>query len=128
MLIFLKLLIIILNKILNSTRSKYIKNNLQNRVDKILNPTFFITTNISNWLPASEVEDSDLDGSGISKIIIPSNIIEIWTRLEVLLGLKLSGHTDTLTEASNLIDELYKKGEIQTEQQYKNALNKFISN
>ena len=45
----------------------------------------------------------------------------------MLLGLKLSGHTDTLTEASNLIDELYKKGEIQTEQQYKNALNKFIS-
>ena len=57
---------------------------------------------------------SDLEGSGIAKIIIPSNIIDIWTRLEVLLGLKLSGHTDTLSEAS-LIDELYKKGEIQTE-------------
>ena len=45
-----------------------------------------------------------------TKIIIPNNIIEIWERLEVLLGLKLSGHTDTLTEASSLIDELYKKG------------------
>ena len=54
----------------------------------------------------------DLQGQGV-KIFIPSNIIDIYTRLEVLLGLKLSGHTDTLTEASNLIDELYKRGEIQ---------------
>ena len=64
-------------------------------------------------------------GRGIEKIVIPSNIIDIYTRLEVLLGLKLSGHTDTLTEASNLIDELYKRGEIQKKQQYRNALNKF---
>ena len=35
------------------------------------------------------------------------------TRLEILLGLKYSGHTDTLTEANNLIDELYKRVEIQ---------------
>ena len=59
------------------------------------------------------------------KVIIPSNIIDIYTRLDVLLGLKLSGHTDTLTEASFLIDELYKRGEIQNKQQYRNALNKF---
>ena len=39
--------------------------------------------------------------------------------------MKLSGPTVTLTEASNLIDELYKKGEIQTEQHYRNAPNKF---
>ena len=65
-----------------------------------------------------------LKGQGL-KIIIPSNIIDIYTRLEVLLGLKLSGPTDTLTEASNLMDELYKRGEIQNEQQYRNALNKF---
>ena len=56
---------------------------------------------------------------------IPSNIIDNYTRLEVLLRFKLSGHNDTLTEASNLIDELYKRGEIQNEQQYRNALNKF---
>ena len=55
----------------------------------------------------------NLEGQGVHKIIIPSNIIDIYTRLEVLLGLKLSGHSDTLTEASNLIDELYKRGEIQ---------------
>ena len=71
--------------------------------------------------------DKKLKGRGIEKIIIPSNIIDIHTRLAVLLGLKLSGHTDTLTEASNLIDELYKRGEIQNKQQYQNALDKFIS-
>ena len=65
----------------------------------------------------------NLQGEGV-KIIIPSDINDIYTRLEILLGLKLSGHTDTLTEASNLIDELYKRGEIQNEQQYRNALNK----
>ena len=68
--------------------------------------------------------DIDLQGEGV-KIIIPSNIIDIYTRLQILLGLKLSGHTDTLTEASNLIDQIYKMGDIQNEQQYRNALNKF---
>ena len=69
----------------------------------------------------------DLQGQGIEKNIIPSNIIAIHNRLEVLLGLKFSGHTDTLTEASNLLDELYKRGEIQNEQQYRNAINNFSS-
>ena len=64
-----------------------------------------------------------LEGQGVINII-PSNIIDIYTRLEVLLGLKLSGHSDTLTEASNLIDELYKRGEIQNKQQYRSAMNK----
>ena len=77
--------------------------------------------------PAIESESDNLEGEGV-KIIIPSNIIDIYTRLEVLLGLKLSGHTDTLTEASNLIDELYKRGEIQNKQQYRNALDKFSTN
>ena len=71
------------------------------------------------------LKPNTLQGSGIEKIIIPSNIIDIYTRLEIILGLKLSGHTDTLTEASNLIDELYKRGEIQNKQQYRNALTKF---
>ena len=60
--------------------------------------------------------DTKLKGRGIEKIIIPSNIIDIYTRLEVLLRVKLSGHTNTLSESSNLIDELYKRGEIQTKQ------------
>ena len=69
-------------------------------------------------------EPSDLIGRGV-KIIIPSNIIDTYSGLEVLLGLKISGHTDTLTEASNLIDELYNRGEKQNKQQYRNAPNKF---
>ena len=60
----------------NSTRSKYIKNNLQNRVDKILNPSSSSTTTFQIEPPSNE--ESDLEGSGVSKIIIPSNIIEIW--------------------------------------------------
>ena len=85
----------------------YIKNELDDDVRKILDL------------------DKKLKGRGIEKIIIPSNIIDIYTRIEVLLGLKLSGHTDTLAEASNLIDELYKRGEIQNKQQNRNAPNKF---
>ena len=67
-------------------------------------------------------EPDDLKGHGIEKIIIPSNIINNYTRLEVLLGLKLSGHINTLTEASNLIDELYKRREIQNKNNIKMLL------
>ena len=88
---------------------KYIKNDLDNNVKKILKV---------DTKPKPK-------GKGVEKIIIPSNMIDIYTRLEILLGLKLSGHSDTLTEASNLIDELYKRGEIQNKQQYRNTLNKF---
>ena len=69
--------------------------------------------------------DNKHKGKGIEKIIIPSNIFDIYTRLEILLGQKLSGHSSTLTEASSSKDELYKRGEIQNKQQYRNALNKF---
>ena len=97
-----------------SFRKTFHTEKLPKLVEEIQNKTFEEIT-----------DDSDeLQGEGV-KIIIPSNIIDIYTRLEVLLGLKLSGHTDTLTEASNLIDQLYKLGEIQSKQQYRNALNKF---
>ena len=102
---------------LKSARIKDALINLPREIDKIRNPT----------LPTIENESNNLEGEGV-KIIIPSNIIDIYTRLEILLGLKLSGHTDTLTEASNLIDELYKRGEIQNKQQYRNALDKFTTN
>ena len=69
-------------------------------------------------------DSDDLQGEGV-KIIIPSNIIDIYTRLEILLGSKLSGHTDTLTEASKLIDELYRQGKIQNERQYRKDLDNF---
>ena len=62
------------------------------------------------------------------KITIPSNNIDIWSKLELLLGLKLNGHTDTLAEASNLSDEISKKSEIQNEQYYRNAREKFETN
>ena len=97
--------------------------------------TFFTKTlpklveEIENKIFDKITEGSDDLQEGV-KFIIPSNIIDIYTRLEVLLGLKLSGHTDTLTElsTSNLIDELYKRGEIQNQQQYRNALDKFSTN
>ena len=94
-----------------SSRDRYIKFELNDDIGRILN---------LNTKPK-------LKGKGVEKIIIPNNIIDIYTRLEVLLGLKLSGHTNTLTEASNLIDELYKRGEIQNKQQYQNALDKFLT-
>ena len=92
-----------------TSRDRYIKYDLDNDVSRVLNL------------------DTKLMGRGVRKIIIPSNIIDIYIRLEILLGLKLSGHTDTdtLTEASNLIDELHKRGEIQNKKQYRNAPNKF---
>ena len=97
-----------------SKRKTFPTETLPKLVEDIQNKTFEEITNDSD----------DLQGEGV-KIIIPSNIIDIYTRLEILLGLKLSGHTDTLTEANNLIDELYKRGEIQNKQHYRNALNKF---
>ena len=83
-----------------SKRKTFLTITLPNLVEEIQNRTFEEITLDS---------DGDLRGEGV-KIIIPSNIIDIYTRLEVLLGLKLSGHTDTLTEASALIDQLYKLG------------------
>ena len=90
-----------------SGRDKHIKKDHDNDVKNILNL------------------DTKLKGRGVEIIIIPSNIIDIYTGLEILLGLKLSGHTDTLTEASNVIDELFKRGEIPNKQQYRKGLNKF---
>ena len=98
----------------DSKRKKFLTKKLPKLVEDVQNKIFDEITDNSD----------DLRGEGL-KIIIPSNIVYIYTRLEILLGLKLSGHTDTLIEASNLIVELYKRGEIQNEQQYKNALNKF---
>ena len=60
------------------------------------------------------------------KIIFPSKINDIYTRLEVLLGLNLSGLTDTLTEASDLIDELYKRGEYKTNSNIERLLTNFV--
>ena len=76
-------------------------------------------------MPVDENEEQpkDLQWEGV-KIFVLSNNIDTGTRIEVSLGLRQSGHTDTLTEANSLVDELYKRGEIQNEQQYRNALAK----
>ena len=95
---------------------KRVTKTLPKLVEEIQNKTFDEITHHSY----------DLQGEGV-KIIIPYNIIDIYTRIGILLGLELSGHTDTLREASNLIDELYKRGEIRKEQQYRNALNNFCT-
>ena len=85
----------------DSKRKTFLTITLPKLVEKIQNRTFEEITDGSD----------DLQGEGI-KFIIPSNIIDIYTRLEILLGLKLAGHSDILTEASALIDELYKRDEI----------------
>ena len=99
-----------------SKRKTFLTKTLPRLVEETQNRTFDEIT-----------DNSDLEGQSIEKIIIPNNIVDIYTRLEVLLGLKISGQSDTLTEASNLIDELYKQGEIQSKQQYRNALDKFTN-
>ena len=73
------------------------------------------------------LKNCNLQGDGV-KIIIPSNIIDIDTKLEVLLGLKISGHTDTLTDASNLIDDLYKNGDFQKNNNIEMLLTSFLPN
>ena len=99
---------------LKSARMKDVLYDLPKVIDKFRSPPLPSIRNAS---------DSILEGQGL-KIIIPSNVVDIYTRLAVWLGLKISGHNDTLTEASNLIDEIYKRGELQNEQQYRNAPNK----
>ena len=59
----------------------------------------------------NENESDDLQSEGL-KVIIPSNIFDNCTRFEVFSGLKLCGHTDTLTEDSNLMHGIYKRVEV----------------
>ena len=101
---------------MNSARMQDALYNLPREIARIRNPP----------ITAIESESDNLEGEGV-KIIIPSNINDIYTRLEILLGLKLAGHSDILTEASNLIDELYKRGEIKDRNEYRNALDKFTT-
>ena len=125
-----------LQNVFTDTTGKSVK-----KLDKTENRTYkklLQTLNYENYKPKfgenksgrskdtkNILNPGNLQGQGIEKVIIPSNKFDCYTKLEILLGLKLSEHTDTLTEASNLIDELYKRGEIQNKQQYRNALNKF---
>ena len=69
-------------------------------------------------------DSDDLQGQRLENII-PSKIIDIYVRREILIGSRLSGRSNILTEASNLIDGLYKRSENQNEQQYRKAPKKF---
>ena len=80
-----------------SGRYRYTNFKLDHHANKILNRSI-----------QSKSKSGDLEGQGTETVIIPSDLIEIHTRLEVLFGLKLSGHFNTLTEASHLIDEICK--------------------
>ena len=91
------------NEGLNSTRTKDATYDLPKAIAKTHNPPLPPPTN------ENEEEVDNLQGEGIEKTIFASNIVDIYTRLQVLLGLKPSGLTDTLTEGTNLLDELYKK-------------------
>ena len=99
---------------------------IKNRTEKaFFTFTFFKLVDEILKKTSDEITDDSNDLQEGLKIIFPSNIIDLYSRLEILLGLKLSGHTDILTQTSNLIDELYKRCEIQNERQYRNALDKF---
>ena len=111
-------------KKLNDEDRKLIVNNLES-LDFENYKTMRDKSNLGRYKKSiTNFKKGNLEGQGV-KIIIPSNIIDIYTRLEISLGLKLSSLTNTLREASNLIDELYKRGEIQNKQQYRNAHSKF---
>ena len=62
------------------------------------------------------------------KVIIASFIVDIWTRIQILHGLKQPGFTSTLREDSNLLDDLFKKARIQNEENYRNAVDKLHTN
>ena len=92
-------------KSLKSTRMKDALKYLPEFTGRIQNPVLSLpsTENIEDSYEETSANDNDshivLKGEGIENIIIPSNIFDIYTRLEILLGLKLWGHTNTLTEA-----------------------------
>ena len=95
-------------------RDKYNRDKLKDEAYGILNPS-----------RETKDKSKDLQTEGV-KTIVSLVVIDIWTNLEVLLRLKVRGHTDTLTEASNLIDELIKRGEIPNENNFQILLVNFI--
>ena len=110
-------------KELKSNRKKDALKYLPTALEKIRNPLLSLPT--TETIEDSYGDESDLECQGIPRIIIPTNINVFYTRLEVLLGIKLSSHSKTPTEACRLEDELYTRVNIQNERQYRNALYKF---
>ena len=75
-----------------SVCNKYLEIDLDNEVNGFL-------------ILDGKFQSGKLKGKGLETNML-TNIINNWTRLEVLVGLKLSGRTVTLTETRNLIDKL----------------------
>ena len=59
---------------------------------------------LSQKLKTTEDGPDFLQGEGTT-FIFPFTIIDFWTRIKIVLGLKVSAHTNTLTGGSNSIDE-----------------------
>ena len=112
-------------KVLITTRLKVALYLLPKTITKILNHSSPAIEIIE--ISYEEISDIDLEGQGIEKIIIPSKNNDISTRREILRGLKKSGHFDTLTEATNLSEKVFKRGEIRNEQQYRKTSDKFLT-
>ena len=87
------------------------------------NRNILLSVSLAENQEFEEQQSDSVEGDGM-KIIFPSNIIDLYTTLETLLGIKLCGNTETLTDASNLINQLCKRGGIQNGQQCRNALGK----
>ena len=104
-----------------AVRMKSATKYLPQRSKKILNRSIILPNTKNEAVP------DPLIGEGV-KIIIIFNIIVIWTKSKTLIGWKLFGNTVTLTKSGNLVDDLYKRCEIQNELQYWNALEKFYTN
>ena len=97
--------------------------NLPKTIPKILNVPSTAIGKIEDSY--EEIFDNDLEGQRKEKLILLSNADDLYTGLEVLLRVKRAGHTFFLTESFNLIDQFYKGSEIQNEQQYRTAVDKF---
>ena len=110
---------------LKSARMEDVIKVLPNLTQKTRNPTLPTIENMENSY--EEVSNDDLEGQGIEKIVIPSNRNDTYIRIQISLGLKLSVHSDILTEASNLKDEIKRWGGKQNGEQYRKALDKFAT-
>ena len=114
---------------LNDKDREIIYNNLEGRDFEnhkaIRGQTKFARYKYSKVNFKDRVKKANLDGQGNEKFTIPSRIKDIYNRIDILIGLKISEHTDTLAEESDIIDHKYKRDETQNKQQYRNALNKF---
>ena len=81
---------------LKSARIKDAIKYLPNTINSIINPPVLLPA-IENIEDSNEDKSDNLQGEGIEKTIIPSHILDFYSRLDVLLQLKISGQTYTLT-------------------------------